>query len=98
MAVVLRRGGEVRLHVLDVKLVKVLLLVAEEVVVKVVVEVVVGQLRRVLEIERGVRGVLRPVLLAAERRVDVRVAHDVAGAAGRDLSNENKIQQSKSKT
>ena len=77
MAVVVRRGGKVRLHVLDVKLVKALLFVAEEVVV----EVVVG-MGTVLE---GVT-VLRPALaLASERRVHVRVTHDVAGATGRHL-------------
>ena len=78
MAVVVGRGGKVRLHVLDVKLVKALLFVAEEVVV----EVVVG-MGTVLE---GVPPVLRPALaLASERRVHVRVAHDVAGATGRNL-------------
>ena len=80
MAVVVGRGGKVRLHVLDVKLVKALLFVAEEVVV----EVVEG-MGTVLE---GVPPVLRPALalaLASERRVHVRVAHDVAGATGRNL-------------
>ena len=78
VAVVVGRGGKVRLHVLDVKLVKALLFVAEEVVV----EVVVGW-QVVLE---GVR-VLGPALALAlaERRVHVRVAHNVAGAAGGDL-------------
>ena len=78
VAVVVRRRGEMGLHVLDVEVVESLLLVGEEVVV----EVLVGR-QVVLE---GVR-VLGPALALAlaERRVHVRVAHDVAGAAGRDL-------------
>ena len=78
MAVVVRRRCEVGLHVLNMEVVESLLLVGEEVVV----EVVVGW-QVVLE---GVR-VLGPALALAlaERRVHVRVAHDVAGAAGRDL-------------
>ena len=78
MAVVVRRRCEVGLHVPNMEVVESLLLVGEEVVV----EVAVGW-QVVLE---GVR-VLGPALALAlaERRVHVRVAHDVAGATGWDL-------------
>ena len=79
--VVVRRGREVRLHVLlvaDVEVVKVVnLLLAEDFVVEVEV------------LERSGGGVLLPpealFSAAAQRRVHVRVAHDVARAARRHL-------------